>query len=99
MQDRSHKFLFLGLTALMSAACFYGSQTGPTLLVGDDARPSIADAVFTLPDDRDVDVPDIAAPPKAEIAAKLAPDGACLEEAGALSSRCLATAKVSLSSP
>ena len=39
MQDRSHKLVFLGLTALMSAAAFYGSEIGPTLLITNDGFP------------------------------------------------------------
>ncbi len=86
MQDRSHKFLFLGLTGLMSAAAFYGSQAGPTLLVGDDTAPPTVSAAFTA---RDED----------PIGAKLTTDGTCPEAASELSAFCLAKSKISLSGP
>lgn len=97
MQDRSHKLLFLGLSALMSAACFYGSQTGPTLLIGNDARSQAVNAVFPLREERDVS--NMTASSNAPIAAKLAPDGACSVEGSEKSPLCLATSKISLSSP
>jgi hypothetical protein len=45
--DHSHRFLFLGATAVMCAAVVYGSQAGPALLLPED-RPgsSIAQAPF-----------------------------------------------------
>ena len=85
MQDRSHKLVFLVLTALMSAAAFYGSETGPTLLITNDGFPP---ASLNQID-----------PFKAPFAAKLATDGACLGTAGDVSQPCLATSKVSLSRP
>jgi len=90
MQDHSHRFLFLGLTGLMSAAAFWGSEAGPTLMVGKDATPSAINAGFTPRDARDAHAP---------IAAKLAPDAACSAAASEVSPPCLATSKVSLSSP
>ena len=94
MQDRSHKLLFLGLSGLMSAACFYGAQNGPTLLVGNDAMPT---AVSTMRDVRQAQ--DWTAPSNAPVAAKLASEGACRGEASEISPLCLATSKISLSSP
>ena len=85
MQDRSHKLLFLGLTALMSAAAFYGSQAGPTFLIGTDVPPPSARAGFTP---RDEGAPfDRTA------------DGTCSAAASELSPLCRATSKVVLSSP
>jgi hypothetical protein len=97
MQDRSHKLLFLGLTALMSAAAFYGSEAGPTLLVGKDAMPLAINAGFTPRDERDALI--ATAPSIAPIAAKLTPDAACSAEASEISPLCLAKSKISLSSP
>ena len=96
MQDGSHKLLFLGLSGLMSAACFYGSQTGPTLLVGNGAMPAAESIVFTPRGEHDALM--TTAPSGAPIAAKLAPDGACLAEAREKSPLCLARSKISLSS-
>jgi len=42
MQDRSHKLLFLGASALMCAASMLGSQAGPWLLVDDNAFPAVS---------------------------------------------------------
>ena len=86
MQDRSHKLLFLGLTGLMSAAAFYGSQAGPTLLVGNDAAPPAVSAAVTA---RDED----------PIVVKLATDGDCREATSDLSALCRAKSKISVSSP
>jgi hypothetical protein len=97
MQDRSHKLLFLGLTALMSAAAFYGSEAGPTLLIGNDVTPPAAGAGFTPRDERDALI--MTAPSGAPIAAKLTTKGACSQPASEVSQLCLATSKVSLSSP
>ena len=96
MQDGSHKLLFLGLSCLMSVACFYGSQTGPMLLVGNDAMPAVESIVFTPRGEHDPLM--TTAPSGAPIAAKLAPDGACPAETSEKSPLCLATSKVSLSS-
>ena len=96
MQDRSHKLVFLGLTALMSAAAFYGSETGPTLLIGKDVPPSAAGAGSTPDDARGLDRTDLS---KTPFAAKLATDGACLGTASDVSQLCLATSKASLSRP
>ena len=90
MQDRSHKLLFLGLTALMSAAAFYGSEAGPTLLIGSDVPPQAVGAVYTR---ASLDRTDLS---KAATAAKLTADGTC---SGAASELCLGTSKISLSSP
>lgn len=97
MQDRSHKLLFFGLTALMSAAAFYGSEAGPTLLIGNDVPPPAAGAVFT---------PGVEHAPldrthlsQAPFAAKLATVGACPGTVSDVFQLCLATSKVSLSSP
>ena len=73
MQDRSHKLLFLGLSGLMSAACFYGAQTGPTLLVGNDAMPPAVSTIMR--DGRQAQ--DRTAPSNAPVAAKLTSEGAC----------------------
>jgi hypothetical protein len=97
MQDHSHKFLFLGLTGLMSAAAFWASEAGPTLLVGKDAISPAIIAGFTPRDERDGLI--ATAPSNAPIAAKLAPDAACAAEASEMSPLCLGTSKVSLSSP
>jgi len=91
MQDHSHKFLFLALTGVMSAAALYGSQAGPTLLMGNDPAPAaqafatqhevptLSRAVLaTEPGDREVD---------------------CTVTGADLSSLCLAKSKVSLSTP
>ena len=97
MQDRSHKLLFLGLTALMSAAAFYGSEAGPTLLIGNDVPPVVAGAGFTP---RDEGAPlDRTGLSKIPFAAKLTTKGACSEPASEVSQFCLAASKVSLSSP
>ncbi len=92
MQDRSHKLVFLGLTALMSAVAFYGSETGPTLLI---TKP-------TLLITKDVFPPaslNLIDPSETPLAAKLATDGACLGTASDVSQPCLGTSKVSLSRP
>jgi hypothetical protein len=95
MQDRSHKLLFLGLTALMSAAAFYGSEAGPTFLIGGDVPPPAAGAGFTPRDERaPSDRTD-----NAPFAAKLTANGACSGAVSDVSHLCLATSKVSLSSP
>jgi hypothetical protein len=97
MQDRSHKLVFLGLTALMSAAAFYGSEIGPTLLIGKDVPPPAAGAGFTPGDEHTLlDRTELS---KTPLAAKLATDGACLGIASDVSQLCLATSKVSLSGP
>lgn len=97
MQDRSHKLLFLGLTALMSAAAFYGSETGPTLLIGRDVPPPAAGAGFTPRDEHTLlDRTDLSGTP---FAAKLSTDAACLGTGSDVSQPCLATSKVSLSRP
>ena len=95
MQDHSHKFLFLGLTGLMSAAAVWGSEAGPTLLVGKDAIPPAISAGITPRDDGLL----ATAPDKGPIAAKLAPDAPCSAETREISPLCLTTSKVSLSSP
>jgi hypothetical protein len=97
MQDHSHKLLFLGLTGLMSAAAVWGSEAGPTLLVGKDAIPPAIIAGFTPRDEGDGLI--ATAPSKTPIAAKLAPDAACAAEAREISPLCLATSKINLSSP
>ena len=97
MQDHSHRFLFLGLTGLMSAAALWGSEAGPTLMVGKDATPQAIHAGVTPRDERDALT--AAAPSKAPIAAKLAPDASCSAAASEASPLCLATSKVSLSGP
>ena len=96
MQDRSHKLVFFGLTALMSAVVFYGSEVGPTLLSGDDMPVPASSAVFTPGEEQDVS--NITASSNAPIGAKVAPDGACSAEASEKSPLCLATSKISLSS-
>lgn len=35
MQDRSHRWLFFGVTAMMALAALYGSEAGPLLLAND----------------------------------------------------------------
>ena len=96
MQDHSHRFLFLGLTGVMSAAALWGSEAGPTLMVGKDATPLAINASFTPRAERDALT--ATAPSKTPIAAKLAPDAPC-STASEASAPCLATSKVSLSSP
>jgi|SRR5882672_3694796 len=97
MRDRSHKLVFLGLTALMSAAAVYGSETGPTLLISKDVPPSVAGAGFTPADEHGLlDRTELS---KTPFAAKLATDRACLGTASDVSHLCLATSKVSLSGP
>jgi hypothetical protein len=93
MQDHSHKLLFLGLTGLMSAAAFYGSEAGPTLLFGDDARPPVISAALT-PGDAGISFDQD--PSKT---ADLAADGTCVEGANGLSPLCRATSKIALPSP
>ena len=92
MQDRSHKLVFLGLTALMSAVAFYGSETGPTLLIGKDVPPAASAGFAPRVEGVPLDQTD-------PTAAKLATDGACLATASEVSPLCLATSKVSLSGP
>jgi hypothetical protein len=47
MQDHSHRFLFLGATAIMCAVAVYGSQAGPAMLLPEDRPAStIAQAPF-----------------------------------------------------
>ena len=95
MQDRSHKLVFLGLTALMGVAAFYGSEAGPTLLIGNDVQSQAVVAVFASRDER-ASLTDLS---NAPFVAKLAPDGACTKAASDVSPPCLATSKISLSSP
>jgi len=95
MRDHSHRFLFLGLTGVMSAVALWGSEAGPTLMVGKDATPQAINAGFTPRAERDA----LTAPSKAPIAAKLAPDASCSAAASEASPLCRATSKVSLSSP
>ena len=47
MQDHSHRLLFLGLTGLMSIAALYGSEAGPTLLLGSDGTQPALSANLT----------------------------------------------------
>jgi hypothetical protein len=83
MQDRSHKLLFLGLTALMSAAAFYGSEAGPTLMIGNDVPPAAVGAVFT---------------PRNEHASfDRTADGTCSGAASEMSPLCRAPSKIVLS--
>jgi hypothetical protein len=49
MQDHSHKFLFLGVTAVMCAAAVYGSEAGPALLLPADKPISSLEAPFAVP--------------------------------------------------
>jgi hypothetical protein len=95
MRDHSHKFLFLGLTGLMSAAAFWGSEAGPTFLAGHDPMPPAANAGFTPGDKPDA----LTATPDASIAVKLAPDGACPAEASEAFPLCRAASKINLSNP
>ena len=95
MRDHSHRILFLGLTGVMSAAALWGSEAGPTLMVGKDATPQAINAGFTPRAERDA----LTVPFKAPIAAKLAPDASCSAAASEASPLCLATSKVNLSSP
>jgi len=89
MQDHSHKLLFLGLTGLMSVAALYGSEAGPTLLVGADGAQSMS-ASLTPSEERASPV----------IAAKLAPQAPnCPGSANAPSAPCAATSKIALSRP
>ena len=105
MRDHSHRFLFLGLTGVMSAVALWGSEAGPTLMVGKDATPQAINAGFTPRVERDAltaverDALTATAPSKAPIAAKLAPDASCSAAASEASPLCRATSKVSLSSP
>jgi len=69
----------------MSAAAFYGSETGPTLLIAKDRFPPAS-----------LNRTDLS---QAPFAAKLATDGACLGTASDVSQPCLGTSKVSLSRP
>jgi hypothetical protein len=98
MQDHSHKLLFLGLTALMSAAAFYGSEAGPTLLIGNDAATPLAVSAALTPHDAraSLDRTDLT---KAPFAAKLTMEGTCSGAASDVSPLCPATSKISLSSP
>ena len=90
MQDHSHRLLFLGLTGLMSLAALYGSEAGPTLLVGTDAAQPVLSASLTRSEGRVSPV----------VAAKLVPDTSnCLGSANVPSRPCAATSKISLSSP
>ena len=97
MRDHSHKFLFLALTGLMSAACIYASQAGPTLLVGDDAVQSKAiEVVATQDGQASLDQDALS---KDSIAAKLASDEACPDTGNNPRALCRAKSKISLSSP
>ena len=90
MQDHSHKLLFLGLTGLMSVAALYGSEAGPTLLVGADGPQPVLSASLTRSEER-------ASP---LVAAKLAPQTPnCPGAADELTAPCAATSKIALSSP
>ena len=86
MQDHSHRLLFLALTGLMSAAAFYGSEAGPTLLVGNDAASQAANVTVSVPNED-------------PIVAKLTTDGTCPQAASEPSAFCLAKSKISLSGP
>src|SRR5258705_8899768 len=89
MQDHSHKLLFLGLTGLMSIAALYGSEAGPTLLVGTDGSPPARSASLTSGEAS-----------ASQFAAKLAPDTSnCLGSANDSSTLCAATSKISLFKP
>ena len=89
MQDHSHRFLFLGLTGLMSVAALYGSEAGPTLLVGADGPQPVLSASLTRSEERVSPV----------VAAKLAPQTAnCSGTPHEFSSLCAAKLKVALSS-
>lgn len=90
MQDHSHRLLFLGLTGLMSAAALYGSEAGPTLLMGNDAaRPALSES-FTRNEE-------LASP---VVAAKLPVQRSnCPGSASELAPLCGATSKIALSSP
>jgi len=90
MQDHSHKLLFLGLTGLMSVAALYGSEAGPTLLVGTDDSPPARSASLTPGKERASPV----------IAAKLAPQTPdCLGTVHELSALCATKSNIVLSNP
>jgi len=89
MQDHSHKFLFLALTGVMSAAALYGSQAGPTLLMGNEAPP----AAQALAVQNEVASSDRA------VLTRGNEEWTCGETATDISTLCPAKSKVSLSTP
>ena len=90
MQDHSHRLLFLGLTGLMSVAALYGSEAGPTLLLGNDAARPALSASLAGSEER----------ASLLAAAKPAPQNPdCHGSANAFSAPCVATSKIALSSP
>ena len=90
MQDHSHRLLFLGLTGLMSVAALYGSQAGPTLLIGTDAAQPVLSASLTGSEER-------VSPVAATDLAPQTPN--CPGGAHELSSPCAALSKIAISSP
>jgi hypothetical protein len=86
MQDHSHKLLFLGLTGLMSAACIYGSEAGPTLLATVEKAPSSVSAALNPTASEPV------------LAAKVAGQS-CSEATSERSPLCRAASKIVLSTP
>ena len=90
MQDHSHRLLFLGLTGLMSAAALYGSEAGPTLLIGGERAQPALSASFTRSEERAS--PFVAAKPQPRASI-------CPGSVNAPSALCAATSKIALSSP